>query len=130
MPPKKAQWTLVRLERALRKALIERGRLKAKPLSGVSAQVEWTDNGPIKAEYDPLTISHIAGVVHELMHPTLQDEMACFAEYRRNARTGEWEEDLAEIAMNAWEEALLKFISSHRRRKEWWRKAINGKLPK
>jgi hypothetical protein len=128
MPPPKT-WTLVRLERACRKAFMERGRLKMKPLS-VSAQVEWTDGGPIKAEIDPLTISYIAGVVHEFVHPILDAEMACFADYRRDATTGRWEEDLGELAMNAWEEALLKFISSHHRRKEWWRKAINGKLPK
>ena len=124
-----AQWTLVRLERACRKAFIERGRLKMKPLNN-AAQVEWTDNGPIKAEIDPLVISHISGVVHEVAHTILEKEMACFAEYWRNPATGKLEEDLGELAMNAWEDALLKFISSHRRRKAWWRQAINGKLPK
>lgn len=99
-----------------------------KPLTSVSAQVEWTDNGPIKAEIDPLTVSYIAGTIHEFIHPILQKEMACFADYRRVR--GAWEEDLGELAMNAWEEALLKFISSHRGRKEWWRKAIASKLPK
>lgn len=128
MPPAK-QWTLVRLERACRKAFIERGRLKFKPLP-VSAQVEWTDNGPIKAEVDTLTVSQIGGILHEFVHPILEQEIACFADYRRNAETGKWEEDLGELAMNAWEEALLKFISTHRRRKEWWRKAIQAKLPK
>ena len=121
-------WTLVSLERACRKAFTERGRLKFKPLS-ISAQVEWTDNGPIKAEIDPLTVSYIAGLLHELSHTVLEKELAQFAEYRRNAH-GEWEEDLGELAMNAWEEALLKFISSHKRRKEWWRKAISRKLAK
>lgn len=127
--PTPAPWTLVRLERACRKAFMERGRLKMKALSRVSAQVEWTEGGPIKAEIDPLTVSHIAGVVHELAHTVLYREMQCFAEYRRNAH-GEMEEDLGELAMNAWEEALLKHISSHKRRKEWWRKAINGKVRK
>lgn len=121
-------WTLVRLERACRKAFMERGRLKLKPMT-VSAQVEWTDNGLIKTEIDPLTISHIAGVLHELSHAVLENEMACFAEYRRNAH-GEWDEDLGELAMNAWEEALLKFISSHKRRKAWWREAIRSKIAK
>lgn len=125
MPPR--QWTLVRLERACRKALVERGRLRFKPLTN-SAQVEWEDDGPINADVDPLTISHIAGVVHELIHPLLEKEMACFAEYRRTKNGVE--EDLGELAMNAWEEALLKFISSHRRRKAWWRAAIQSKLTK
>lgn len=123
MPPR--QWTLVRLERACRKALIERGRVKFGPLTN-SAEVEWEDGGPIRAKVDRLTISEIAGVVHELIHPLLEKEMAPFAEYRRNPKTGEWEEDLGELAMNAWEEALLKFISSHRRRKAWWRDAISS----
>ena len=128
MPPT-PQWTLVRLERACRKAFVERGRLKLKALP-ISAQVEWTDGGLIKADIDPLTVSHIGGILHEFVHPILEQEMACFAEYRRNTETGKWEEDLGELAMNAWEEALLKFISSHRRRKEWWRKAIQAKLQK
>lgn len=127
MPPR--QWTLVRLERACRKALVERGRVKFMPLA-VSARVEWEDGGPIKADVDRLTVSEIAGVVHELIHPLLEKEMACFAEYWRNPTTGQVEEDLGELAMNAWEEALLKFISSHRRRKAWWRAAIKDSLKK
>ena len=126
--PAKRLWTLVRLERACRKAFIERGSLKFKALAD-SARVEWEENGPIKAEVDPLTVSHIAGVLHEITHPVLQKEMAPFADYRRDPNTGKWEEDLGELAMNAWEEALLKFISSHKRRKAWWRAAIQGKRP-
>lgn len=124
------QWTLVRLERACRKALMERGHLKFRALTNASASVEWTDDGPIRASVDPLTVSHIGGVVHELVHPILAKEMACFADYWKNPLTGLVEEDLGELAMNAWEEALLRYISTHKRRKEWWRKAINGKVRK
>lgn len=123
------QWTLVRLERACRKAFMERGRLKMKALHN-AAEVEWTDNGLIHAKVDPLVISHIAGVVHEVSHIVLEKELSCFAEYWKNPATGRIEEDLGEIAMNAWEEALLKHISSHKGRKAWWRRAIQSKLPK
>lgn len=129
MPATPAPWTLVRLERACRSAFMERGRLKMKPLAN-AAEVEWTDNGLIKTQIDPLVVSHIAGLVHELSHTILEREMAPFAEYWRNPATGRTEEDLGELAMNAWEDALLKFISTNKRRKEWWRKAINGKTKK
>jgi hypothetical protein len=82
------------------------------------------------AKVDPLTVSHIAGVVHELMHPILQKEMACFAEYWKNPRTGQVEEDMGELAMNAWEEGLVKFITTSSRRKSWWRKAIKRSMTK
>jgi hypothetical protein len=127
--PHAPQWTLVKLERACRKAFTERGRLKMKPLHN-AAEVEWTDNGLIHAKIDPLVISHIAGVVHEVSHIVLEKELACFAEYWKNPSTGRIEEDLGEIAMNAWEEALLKHISSHRGRRAWWRNAIRSKLTK
>ena len=120
MPP---LWTLERLERACRKALVERGRVRLKALESVSAQVEWTDGGLIKADVDPLTVSHIAGVVHELMHPILEKEMEVFVEYTKDGR-GEWRDDLGELAFNAWERALVNLITTSKRRKRWWRSAI------
>jgi hypothetical protein len=98
-------------------------RLKALPTA--SARVEWTDGGTIKADVDPLSTGHLAGVLHELMHIVLQDELKPFAEYGMGGKR-----EPAELALEAWEAALAREILSSPRRKSWWRKAIRGKLPR
>ena len=113
------KWDLVSLERALRKALLKRAKVRFKELPGASAHVEWTDPGPIKADVDRFSVSELAGVLHELMHPVLQDALAPFSEEPR---------EMAEIAVEAWELALAERILANSRKKLWWRRAIKQKL--
>ena len=89
------------------------------------AEVEWEENGPIKAAIDPFAVGHLVGILHELMHIVLEKELAPFAEYGPKRK-----QEPAEIALVAWELVLSKEIFGSPRRKAWWRKAINGKLPK
>ena len=111
-------WTFDSLERALRKALRRRATIRLRELPAASATVEWTDGGPIRAEVDPLSVGHLAGTLHELMHPVLQDELESFSDAPR---------ELAEIALEAWESTLAERILANSRKKLWWRRAINGK---
>lgn len=124
--PAKPKWSLATLERALRRELVARGRVRSKKLDRVSAQVEWTDDGPISADFDPLWLGQVSAVAHELMHIVLEPELAAFAEYGKKDK-----EDLGEIALNAWEKAIVERIQDSSRRTAWWRKAIaRSMLPK
>jgi len=117
---RRTPWCVASLERALRKVLVERGRIQLAALENAAAMVEWTENGPIKAKIDPLTSSQLSGAVHELAHPLLEKVLEPLDD-----RNGE----LAELAMDAWEAAICVHIESSPARKAWWRKAINRKLP-
>lgn len=113
-------WTLDSLERACRKVLMERSslRLKALPISR-SADCEWVEpDGHAKMRVDPHEVGLRTGTVHELLHVALNETLAAFDEH------------LAEEVVCAFEARLNARISNSKRRVAWWRRAINGKLPR
>lgn len=113
-------WTLDSLERALRTALVSRTSLRQKELPvSRSAEVEWTEpRGRVRVGVDHHEVTIRAGTLHELLHVVLDKELEPF------------DEALSEAVVLAFEEAIDRRISLSTRRKAWWRKAINGKLPK
>jgi hypothetical protein len=116
----RARWTLDSLERALRKALVERASLRVKelPLSH-SADVQWVEpDGRARIRVDSHEVGLRTGVIHELLHPVLDGTLDPF------------DNELAEEIICAFEARLNTRISLSKRRVEWWRKSINGKLPK
>jgi len=111
-------WTLESLERELRAALTDRARLRQAPLPSNAAEVEWTEGLKARITLDSFSVGHLRGTLHELMHVVLDSHLSPFAD------------ELAESAIESWEEALSDRIMGSPRRKSWWRKAINGKLPR
>lgn len=125
MPAKRKPWTLASLERACRKVFVERTRLKFKAMPVAAAEASWVGDGPVQTALDPFSVSHLAGVLHELLHIVLEQELEPFAEYGPRMKR-----EPAEIAIDAWEAALVNEVLASPRRKAWWRAAIRGKLPK
>jgi len=112
-------WTKDSLEQALRKCLLTRASLKVLQLPGkVAADVEWAGNGKAKVRVDDHETSVRAGVIHELLHVVLDDTLEPFDDY------------LAEDIVLALERTIDRRVALSPRRLAWWRKAINGKLPK
>lgn len=119
-----AKWTLASIERACRKVFLERGSATLAALSTSSAEL-WRDGKAIEARVDPLAVGLLAGVLHEVMHDVLAKELAPFQEYGANNKR-----EPAELALIAWESAMVAEILRSRRRRSWWRNAINEKLPR
>jgi hypothetical protein len=93
-------------------------RLKALPISR-SADCEWVEpDGHAKMRVDPHKVGLRTGTIHELMHVALNDTLADF------------DEDLSEEIICAFETRMNTRISESKRRIAWWRKAISGKLRK
>jgi hypothetical protein len=116
----RSPWTLDSLERACRKALMDRTsvRLKAMPMSR-SADVSWVEpDGRARVRVDHHEVGLRTGTLHELLHVVLNGALDGF------------DEDMAEEAVCAIEARMNTRISMSKRRVAWWRKAITGKLPK
>jgi len=106
------------LEERLRKALLDPAtRLKLHVLNAETlAWVEY-EGRKVEVALDPMRGGLIECVVHELLHAVMRTELA---------RWGEFEECI----VLAVERELVHQINSSRRRVQWWRKAIDGKLTK
>jgi len=110
-----ARWDPDSLERALRKALRERASLKVLALPPpLAADVTWTDAGKAHLRIDDHDVGLRPGVLHELMHVVLEEELRAFAD------------PLAEEFVLALERLMDQRISSSRRRLAWWRKEIEA----
>ena len=108
-----APWTLERLERACRKALVERARLREVPLTHTfQADVTWVGNEKMRVRVDKHTCALIDGAVHEMLHDVLETDLAPFAT------------DAEEVLISGMEAALSLRIKNSRRRLAWWRSAI------
>lgn len=124
--PAKKPWTLASIERACRKVFVERTRLKLRGVPGcASAMASWVGDGTVTLTIDNFQVSQISGVIHELLHVVLEEEMEPFEEYGAKMKR-----EPAELSIDAWETALVNEILASPRRKAWWRRAIRGKLPK
>jgi hypothetical protein len=122
------KWTLDSLERACRKLLVTRTSIAIKELRGIdSAGAEWEPGGKVRTTVDGFSVSMIHGVVHELLHVVLEEELRPFEEYGRDSR-GQVIREPAELAIGAWEEAIAKLILNSRRRRTWWRTAIAARI--
>ena len=107
------QWTSERLERALRKALIDRASLKVRELPILtSADVSWTSETKAKMRVDNHEVALRAGVLHELIHFVLDDQLRAF------------DEQLQEPVVEALEAAMDMRIAMSKSRRHWWRREI------
>lgn len=114
-----AEWTLDSLERACRKVLMTRSDLKLASLPpGLQADVTYGSQTRAKIRVDNDKVGMVVGVVHELLHVVLDEDLKNF------------EHEVEEPIIVALEAVLAERITSSRRRYAWWRKAIAQKLPK
>lgn len=111
-----SRWTLLKLERALRKALLSKDVvLRPSDPYPASADVLLTA-GKAHVRIDKFSIGLVRGAVHELLHYVLQREMEA------------WDEELEETHIEALEEKLMDWIPKSKARWYWWRNAVKRKL--
>jgi hypothetical protein len=110
------QWTVRRLERALRKALLSKDvRLRVMDPYPSSADVVM-EGDRARIKIDEFSIGLVRGAVHELLHFVLRGEMET------------WDEELEEVHIEALEERLMTYIPKSKARWYWWRNAVKRKL--
>lgn len=113
------RWSLDSLELACRKELMSRARLRlAKLPMGKVADVEWIGDGPRKIRMDHHNDGLRPAALHELLHSVLDESLEMFDEL------------CGEETIRGLERLLNERICKSRRRLAWWRKAIDGKLPR
>ena len=107
------RWNLESLEFALRKALLERARVRVGELSpDRSADAVYVRGGAARIRVDDHKVGVLPGVLHELLHVVLDEEFERF------------ETEIEEILVEALELALSTKVAQSARRVAWWRKAI------
>ena len=110
-------WSLERLERACRKELLSRARLKLTELPmGKVADVTWTGEGVRKIRMDHHNDGLRPATLHELLHSVLDDSLVGFDEL------------CSEEIVRGLERLLDQRICKSMRRLEWWRKNIEARL--
>lgn len=109
-------WSVDRLEKACRKAFLERARVKAGELPpNTAATAGWdsgSDSGLVLVKLDALKVGLQAGVVHELIHVVLGWPIQGF------------DKETSETIVEALEEKLDRYINQSPRRIRWWRRQI------
>ena len=109
-------WSLDRLERALRKALLSDSRIRLGELrSPFLAQVTYGSEAP-RISVDQHKIGVRTAVLHELIHVVLDQELS------------RYDRDLEECIVEALETLMDNRIADSRRRSLWWRQAIERRL--
>jgi len=114
------RWTFDSIEAACRRALIDRATLRVTRLPMThSAECSWAEPaGRANIRVDAHEVGVRTGTIHELLHVVLSEALSGFDDY------------LSEEIICALEVRLNMRISLSKRRVEWWRRAINKKLPK
>lgn len=114
-----AKWSMDRLERECRKALVERTKLTTANLRDHAADVEPMRGGRISVRVDNHLSAMLDGVVHELLHQVLEPDL-----------DGVFDAECEETIVLALEDAMVRRVNRSVGRSRWWRRAVNGKLPR
>lgn len=112
-----AKWTTDGLERALRKRIREHPiSIAPDRLKSEAANVHWSGNGErARIRVDPMQVSWLRAVVHELIHLELSAALEPFGE-------------LEETIVVALEGLICDRIEASNARFKWWRAAIEDKV--
>ena len=108
------KWTIERLEKECRKVLKSRTSLKLTKLpDSTSAQVQWsTSGGKAAVIVDGHKVALLNGVLHEILHVVLDQNLTAF------------DEQLLEGIIETFEDLLAEYVKRSRSRSSWWRDKI------
>jgi hypothetical protein len=113
----RVKWSLERLEKACRKVLKSRTKLSlAKLPDPTMATATWESDRPVIIKVDNQSVALLNGVIHELLHVVLDDDLTLY------------DQPLEEAIIEAFEEAVCDYVKRSRSRLSWWRKEIKTRI--